>query len=730
MVRTPLSLVMPTLDWGATFRLCLEQALACLQEGDEALVVLDGDAAPAPPWLEALPVRLLSTGRRSGPAAARNLGAQQAAHPILMFVDADVALHADALARIRTHFAADPQLAAVFGSYDDHPAAPGLVSQFRNLLHHHTHSRHGGEASTFWAGCGAVRRQPFLALGGFDAAAYGVPSIEDIEFGLRLSDGGARIRLDPAIQATHHKRWTLGSMVRTDILQRALPWSRLLLHRRQPSTRLNLDGAARLSSVLSLTMAVLLAAMALGPGPGPTAALGLTLGLVLLLSGLINRRFYGLCWRRGGPALALAAVGLHNLYFLYSLVCFLLVMAQQAAQEGPSPRARRLALLGLLGLLALYAGYVLGGGLLASLHHSGADLLVRAREYAAFQRGIYPLAGLAEGPQAGDVPTTVYPPYAVLLFGLFFGLGGPAQAWPMVQGLSLISLGLISWIGWRSLRFAGPGAAWLGALAPLAISGNGNCLFHGQFSILCMGLVALEGLLLQRRRPLAAGLCWALAMLKPQIGLAFALPLLGRGNRRGLALGVALLVLLSALCLALTRLSPLRYLAVWGEPGLLQFTRRGSVSLMGLVGPAALALVLGIGLGLGLLLSRGRARAAARLERPLRSGNGSAPDPMGWLRLQGLAAVLGALGFYHLNYDNIMLYPALLAMLVLALRHPGCWTRGLATALALSLWFPVHLSADRAGPQALIALTWLLAGLTLLLHRPAFAPPGKPASAV
>lgn len=397
-----------------------------------------------------------------------------------------------------------------------------------------------------------------------------------------------------------------------------------------------------------------------------------------------------------------------------------------ALRRGPRRGLGRVLPAALLSLLALYALVILVGGLLASQSHTRADLLLRAREYAAFARGIYPIAGLVEGPQAAGVPTTVYPPYAVLLFGVFFAGGGVGQAWWMVHSLSLLSLGLISWIGWRSLRFAGPAAALLGALAPLAISGNGNCLFHGQFSILCMGLVGLQWLLLERRRPLTAGLCWALSMLKPQIGVAFALPLLQRGQRRGLALGVALLVLLSALCLALTGLSPLRYLAVWGEPGLLRFTRSGGVSLMGLVGPATVALLAPLGLVLRALVLRRRPRQgrpdrapAAPMGSPVAPGRVEAgPGPEERLRQMGLAALLGALGLYHLNYDNIMVFPALLAVLALALRRPSAWNRALAAAMALSLWFPVHLTADRPLPQTLIALTWLLAGVSLLVQGP------------
>lgn len=330
--QPPLSLVMPTIDWGEVFRHCFGRALAGLAEGEEALVVLDGEPLPIPAWLRATGAVLLCTGRRDGPAAARNLGAQRARGSILVFVDADVALHDDSLGRIRARLQEDPDLTAVFGSYDDRPAAAGLVSRYRNLLHHHTHQRHAGPATTFWAGCGAVRREPFLALGGFDASAYPLPCIEDIEFGLRLSDSGGRILLDSALQATHHKRWTLASMLRTDIHQRAIPWSRLLRQRRQRSTTLNLDAAARASAVLCLILVASLALALLQPGLAASLVPLGALCLALILA--LNRSFYALCRRRGGIGLALAAPPLHILYFLLSLTSFLLVSLEPARPRG------------------------------------------------------------------------------------------------------------------------------------------------------------------------------------------------------------------------------------------------------------------------------------------------------------------------------------------------------------------------------------------------------------
>ena len=70
--------------------------------------------------------------------------------------------------------------------------ANNFVSQYKNLFHHFVHQDASGTATSFWAGCGAIRRDIFLRLGGFNTA-YKRPSIEDIELGYRLTRAGHRI---------------------------------------------------------------------------------------------------------------------------------------------------------------------------------------------------------------------------------------------------------------------------------------------------------------------------------------------------------------------------------------------------------------------------------------------------------------------------------------------------------------------------------------------------------
>ena len=264
-----------------------------------------------------------------GPAAARNIAARDAPGDVLVFIDSDVVVHPDAFTRIRAAFDSDPGLAALFGSYDDRVGEADPVSAFRNMLHREVHVAAAGEAQTFWAGLGAVRREVFLGAGGFDAIRYPAPAIEDIELGLRLSEAGWRIMLDPEIQGTHLKRWSVASMVRTDLLSRGVPWVALMAERREVPTGLNLGWRHRLSALAAAGVVVA------GLRRRRRAAAGAFAGLVAL-----NGSLYRRLWEAGGARIALPAPGLHLIHHLTSIAAVPLGVAMHLTQTGWSASIR------------------------------------------------------------------------------------------------------------------------------------------------------------------------------------------------------------------------------------------------------------------------------------------------------------------------------------------------------------------------------------------------------
>lgn len=312
------SVVVPVFNGHPFLARCLDAIYASSFRRFEVIVVNDASTDDSADIARSRGARVISLPVQSGPGGARNCGVREARSPIVFFVDADVVIHPDAMARVVADLDGQPEaeVAAVFGSYDDSPAEQNFVSQYKNLYHHFTHQQGHEDAATFWAGCGAVRREVFLASGGFDQARYPRPSIEDIELGYRLRRMGHRILLDKRLQGKHLKYWTLGSMLRADIFYRAIPWSRLILTGHGIVNDLNLKRSERLCAALVLLALALFPIAPYLPAAvlAEVAAIGAVVG--------INHKLYRFYLSRRGLWFAGRALPLHCLYYLYSSAAF------------------------------------------------------------------------------------------------------------------------------------------------------------------------------------------------------------------------------------------------------------------------------------------------------------------------------------------------------------------------------------------------------------------------
>lgn len=314
--------IIPVSSGGTHFRQCL----ASLKAPGEVIVVANGDRDGSADVARNFGAHVLTLADAVGPAQARNLGAQAAKGDILFFIDADVAVQPDVFLKIEQAFKQYPEADALIGSYDDEPSAANFLSQYKNLIHHYVHQVSSPNASTFWGACGAIRRDVFLALGGFDET-YRRPCVEDIELGYRLKRAGREIRLVKDLQVKHLKRWTPLTLLKSDFWDRALPWTLLIWRDKQFINDLNLQQSSRVSVVVAyLILAALIGSILIPP-------------LLIIVAGLVgalvelNAPVYAFFRRKRGLIFALRVLPWHWLYYLYSGLAFALGTAYFFAQR-------------------------------------------------------------------------------------------------------------------------------------------------------------------------------------------------------------------------------------------------------------------------------------------------------------------------------------------------------------------------------------------------------------
>ena len=308
-----ISVIVAARNAAATLARGLESVFAQAGDDIEVIVVDDFSTDDTRAVASRYPVRLIALSQHSGVSAARNRGADAARGEVLFFLDADVVLAAGGMQRVLATMQ-QPEVGALIGSYDSAPDDQSIVSRFKNLAHHYFHQHSNREATTFWGACGAIRRECFLAAGGFDEKRYKLPSIEDVELGSRLVERGVRIVLDPELQVKHLKKWTLASLIATDVTRRAIPWTLLWMQRRRLQSDLNFSYDQRIAAVVSIAMVLsILLALAIPYFWLVTIAL-------MIVAYVINRGLFGLLFANGGIRLAIAGFFLQQLYYLYSLL--------------------------------------------------------------------------------------------------------------------------------------------------------------------------------------------------------------------------------------------------------------------------------------------------------------------------------------------------------------------------------------------------------------------------
>jgi len=251
-----------------------------------------------------------------------------------------------------------------------------------------------------------------------------------------------------------------------------------------------------------------------------------------------------------------------------------------------------------------------------------------------------------------------YPPWAYT-FGLPLALLPQWTAWYLFFAfhfLVLVGLGLF---GYRYAKSELGDAcdARLAAVVPLLMVSLavGSCFQSGNYPIVV--LAATLGLVwcLDRGHDVLAGLCWALAMIKPQMALLYAVPLLLR--RKFLVCAVA-----AAVCLVAS--VPPMFLCHKGLVELIQHGVGASTYAFSGCGtfPGFLIPLFGQALSINLGLAVGLALCAFATWKTPRTAN--------WLAYLAPAAFIGTVWTYAQLYASVMNWLPLTLIAVALLRRP------------------------------------------------------------
>jgi len=303
------SVVIPVFNSEKTLEACLRSAFASDYPSFEVILVNDGSTDQTASIAARFPCKRIDLEKNMGGGPARNRGVQVAKGDILFFLDADMTIEKDTLTEVVQTFVDRPDISALFCSYQKNTPSGNFFSTYKNFVCHFTHQTAREDAATFCSGFGAIYRECFLRVGGFDESCGRLP---DIELGYRLYKKGYKIFVNKQIQATHLKVYSLAELLRSDFLRRAIPWTEIMLEKRIYRNDLNTRYENLASGVISF---FILAALPLIPFK-PSLAIILLLLFALLF--ILNRKFYRFVYNEKGLWFLLRAVAVNWIGYLYS----------------------------------------------------------------------------------------------------------------------------------------------------------------------------------------------------------------------------------------------------------------------------------------------------------------------------------------------------------------------------------------------------------------------------
>jgi glycosyltransferase involved in cell wall biosynthesis len=303
-VDTPLvSVIVPNYNYAASLHVCLRAVLDQTYPHLEVVVVDDASTDDSVAVAAALGVRVVRLADNGGCARARNVGAAHTAGEILFYVDSDLAMAPDAVARAVAILRADPRVGAVCGVEDPEPLLHDTpVARYRGLQYHYWSASGEGDVTVLCPAMLAIPRAVYEEVGPFNEALL---QTEEVDYGYRLSRRH-RVRLTSAVRGRHDHDHALLPLLRKLFRRARL---RVPLYARARRFATGFETASRAWGSLAALAA--LPALLLPPLLGPVWLLAPAALVAASLAA--DRGMYRFVYRRRGAPFLLFFVAVHFL---------------------------------------------------------------------------------------------------------------------------------------------------------------------------------------------------------------------------------------------------------------------------------------------------------------------------------------------------------------------------------------------------------------------------------
>ncbi len=257
-----ISIVIPTYNSSRFMPGLLESIFKQTVDNMEVIIVDDCSKDDTIEIVKAYPVKVIQMEKNGGPARARNRGVREAKGDIIFFLDSDVLVLDGTVREVKDYFENNPSANCVIGVCATQPLNKGFVPTYMAMFEYiHLVSARGGRVSVFAPRCGAIKKELFQRVGGYDESYKGA-DVEDFELARRINREDS-IFLNPNMLVRHQFVNNLSEAVR-NYFKRAVMWIHLFLKDRQldnagPTTPSN--GIAAICSFLSFFSLLLIPAV-------------------------------------------------------------------------------------------------------------------------------------------------------------------------------------------------------------------------------------------------------------------------------------------------------------------------------------------------------------------------------------------------------------------------------------------------------------------------------------